>query len=276
MRPSWDAGCVPFPSFESGSRVGLCHAIQALHGEYNLRRKSAPEAAGHAYPEVCMKKKDDENRRTRPPDAQAGGDHGFSRRDFIKTTGAAVSAGVVGAGAAELLNAQAPAASGKVQGPGEVSFALRVNGQERMLKAEPRVTLLDALRDTLDLTGAKKVCDRGTCGACTVLLDGKAVYACTVLAIDAQGRDITTIEGLAPEGELHAVSAAFVDNDAQQCGFCTPGFVMACKAYLDRNPNPSEAQVNRALGGNICRCGTYVGVRAAALDAARRLKGGRS
>lgn len=199
----------------------------------------------------------------------------FSRRDFIKSTGAAVSVGVVGVGAADLLKAQAPAGS-KVAGPGPVEITLRVNGQDRRLSVEPRVTLLDALRDWLDLTGAKKVCDRGTCGACTVIVDGKAVYSCSILAIDAQGREITTIEGLAPEGELHPVSAAFVDNDAQQCGFCTPGFVMACKAYLDQNPNPTEAQVRRALGGNLCRCGTYIGVRAAALDAARRMKGGRS
>jgi xanthine dehydrogenase YagT iron-sulfur-binding subunit len=140
---------------------------------------------------------------------------------------------------------------------------------------EPRVTLLDALRDRLDLTGAKKVCDRGTCGACTVLLDGKAVYSCTMLAIEAQGHEILTIEGLAPEGEMHPISAAFVANDAQQCGFCTPGFVMASKAFLDKNPNPTEAQVQHALGGNLCRCGTYIGVRAAVVAAAANMKGGR-
>ncbi|MBI3484395.1 MAG: (2Fe-2S)-binding protein, partial [Acidobacteria bacterium] len=140
---------------------------------------------------------------------------------------------------------------------------------------EPRVTLLDALRDRLDLTGAKKVCDRGACGSCTVLVDGKAMYSCAMLAIEAQGREILTIEGLAPEGELHPISAAFVENDAQQCGFCTPGFVMACKAFLDKNPNPTEAQAKKALGGNLCRCGTYIGVRAAVLDAAVRMKGGR-
>jgi xanthine dehydrogenase YagT iron-sulfur-binding subunit len=156
-----------------------------------------------------------------------------------------------------------------------VSITLRVNGQAHNLSVEPRVTLLDALRDRLDLTGAKKVCDRGTCGSCTVLVDGKAVYSCNLLAIEAQGHDILTIEGLVPEGELHTVSAAFVENDAQQCGFCTPGFVVACKAYLDQNPNPTEAQVRRALGGNLCRCGTYMGVRAAVVDAAMRMKGGR-
>jgi len=199
---------------------------------------------------------------------------GVSRRDFLKGTGAAVSAGVISGTAAELLQAQEPP-KGKFAGPGEVPITLRINGQTHDLSVEPRVTLLDALRDRLDLTGAKRVCDLGTCGACTVLVDGKAVYACMMLAIDAQGRDILTIEGLAPEGELHPISAAFVENDAQQCGFCTPGFVMTCKAYLDKNPNPTAAQVNKALGGNLCRCGTYIGVRAAVLDAAVRMKGGR-
>ena len=205
----------------------------------------------------------------RKPDEQKG----LSRRSFLKTTGAAVSAGVVGGGAAEMLSAQAPPK--KIVGPGEVAITLRINGTARNLSVEPRVTLLDALRDRLDLTGAKKVCDRGTCGACTVLVDGKAVYSCSMLAIEAQGREILTIEGIAREGELHPISAAFVENDAQQCGFCTPGFVMACKAFLDKTPNPTEAQAKKALGGNLCRCGTYIGVRAAVLDAAARMKGGR-
>ncbi|HEV8383861.1 MAG TPA: 2Fe-2S iron-sulfur cluster-binding protein [Candidatus Acidoferrales bacterium] len=199
---------------------------------------------------------------------------GISRRSFLKTTGAAVSAGVVSGAAADLLKAQA-AAQSKFAGPGEVPISLRINGAARSLSVEPRMTLLDALRDRLDLTGAKKVCDRGTCGACTVVLDGKAVYSCTMLAIEGQGHEILTIEGLAPEGELHPISAAFVENDAQQCGFCTPGFVMACKAFLDKNPNPTEEQVKHGLGGNLCRCGTYIGVRAAVVDAAARMKGGR-
>ena len=198
--------------------------------------------------------------------------NGLSRREFIKGTSAAVSAGVLVT--EDLLKAQAPAA--KVFGPGAVPLKLRVNGQARNVSVEPRVTLLDALRDQLDLTGAKKVCDRATCGACTVIVDGKAVYSCTMLAIEAQGREVLTIEGLAPDNQLHPVSAAFVENDAQQCGFCTPGFVMACKAYLDANANPSYEQVKLALNGNICRCGTYVGVRKAVLDAATKMKGGRA
>ncbi|HKM90307.1 MAG TPA: 2Fe-2S iron-sulfur cluster-binding protein, partial [Candidatus Acidoferrales bacterium] len=118
--------------------------------------------------------------------------------------------------------------------------------------------------------------DRATCGACTVMLDGKAVYACSVLAIDAQHYEITTIEGLAAEGQLSPVSAAFVEHDAQQCGFCTPGFVMAVTAFLKRHPNPTYEEVTGGLGGNLCRCGTYMGVREAALDAAKRLSARRA
>jgi xanthine dehydrogenase YagT iron-sulfur-binding subunit len=201
---------------------------------------------------------------------------GFSRRDFIRGTGLAgmaVSATVL-LGDEVGKAAGRPQTGGKWIGPEAVDVTLRINGQPHSLQLEPRVTLLDALRDRLDLTGAKKVCDRGTCGACTVIIDGKAVYACTTLAIDAQGRDIQTIEGLAPEGELHPLSQAFVNNDAQQCGFCTPGFVMACKAYLDHEPNPTYEGVQQSLGGNLCRCGTYMGVRHAVLEAAK--KGGQA
>ena len=160
-------------------------------------------------------------------------------------------------------------------GPGAVPITLTINGKAVKLNVEPRLTLLDALRNNLDLTGAKRVCDRGTCGACTVLLDGKVAYACSLLAIDVQGRKITTIEGFALEGgKPHPVVQAFVDHDAQQCGYCTPGFVVAAKGFLDANPKPTLEQVNDGLGGNLCRCGTYVGVRAAVLDAASKMKGG--
>src|SRR5208337_4809168 len=151
-------------------------------------------------------------------------------------------------------------------GPDAVSITLKLNGKPVQVTVEPRVTLLDALRNRLAITGAKRVCDRASCGACTVIMNGKTVYGCTVLAIDAQGKDIQTIEGLAPEGKLHPVSAAFVNNDAQQCGYCTPGFVMAVKGYLDRHPDPTMEDVEKGLGGNFCRCGTYVGVRLAALE----------
>ncbi|HKS82568.1 MAG TPA: (2Fe-2S)-binding protein [Candidatus Acidoferrales bacterium] len=203
--------------------------------------------------------------------AESPGKSEFSRRQFIKGTGiasVAVSAGVLLGDEVARAAARVPADS-KWIGPGAVPITLKINGQSRNLEVEPRVTLLDALRDRLDLTGAKKICDRATCGACTVIIDGKAVYSCTTLAIDAQGRDITTIEGTAAEGHLNEVSAAFVNNDAQQCGFCTPGFVMSCKAYLDSEKNPTYEGVQKALGGNLCRCGTYMGIRHAVLEAAK-------
>jgi xanthine dehydrogenase YagT iron-sulfur-binding subunit len=199
---------------------------------------------------------------------------GFSRRAFLKGAGVTVSAGVIATEG--LLESASAAPAAKVAGPGPVPITLKINGKPVPLEVEPRVTLLDALRDHLDITGAKKVCDRAVCGSCTVLLDGKAVYACSVLALDAQNYEITTIEGLAAEGQLSPVSAAFVEHDAQQCGFCTPGFVMAVTAFLKRHPKPTYEQVTAGLGGNLCRCGTYMGVREAALDAAKRLSAGRA
>jgi len=162
----------------------------------------------------------------------------------------------------------------KVFGPGKVPMTFTINGKTYRAELEPRVTLLDALRNEFGLTGAKRVCDRGTCGACTVLLEGKPVYACSVLAIEAQGKAITTVEGLVQDGKLHPIQQAFIENDALQCGFCTPGFVVACKALLDRNPNPTPEDLVAGLGGNFCRCGTYVGIRAAIAQAARMQRGG--
>jgi aerobic-type carbon monoxide dehydrogenase small subunit (CoxS/CutS family) len=134
---------------------------------------------------------------------------------------------------------------------------LRVNGEHVELDVEPRCTLLDALRADLGLTGAKKACDMGNCGACTVLLDGEAVYSCLVLALDCAGRAITTIEGLAAGGKLHKLQEAFIAADAFQCGFCTPGQLMALAALFNRVARPSDAQIMRALSGNLCRCGAY-------------------
>ncbi|HXZ20560.1 MAG TPA: (2Fe-2S)-binding protein [Candidatus Acidoferrales bacterium] len=211
-----------------------------------------------------------------PPETEGSGEDakGFSRRSFLKGAGVAVSAGVIVTEG--LLETARAAAETKAVGPGAVPITLKINGKELSLQLEPRVTLLDALRDHLDMTGAKKVCDRGTCGSCTVLMDGKAVYSCCVLAIAAQHSEITTIEGLAAEGQLSPVSAAFVEHDAQQCGFCTPGFVMAVTAYLKQHPHPTYEEVTHGLGGNLCRCGTYMGVREAALDAAKRISAGRA
>ncbi len=192
---------------------------------------------------------------------------GFSRRGFLGGVG--LGGGALGSGLLERdARAAAPA---KVAGPGAVSITLNVNGKPVSLKVEPRVTLCDALRNRLDLTGAKRVCDRGTCGACTVMLGGKTVYSCSVLAIDAQGRKIETIEGIGSPERLHPVSAAFWNNDGQQCGYCTPGFVMASKGFLEEHPHPAVEDFKRGLGGNLCRCGTYMGVRAAVLEAAKTM-----
>lgn len=198
---------------------------------------------------------------------------GFSRRDFLKGASMAVSTGLL---ATQEAGAATPETEPGVLGPGAVPITLEINGKPHSLKVEPRVTLLDALRNRLDLTGAKKVCDRGVCGACTVILDGRPVYACNLLAIEAEGHHIVTIEGLSTEDKLHPVMTAFVNHDAQQCGFCTPGFVVACKAFLDKHPDPTREDVERGLGGNLCRCGTYAGVREAVLEAAKTLKGGRA
>lgn len=199
---------------------------------------------------------------------------GVSRRDFLRGTGVAVSGAIlVGEGAA-IASAQESAA--EIRGPGEVPVTLRVNGETKRFSVEPRVTLLDALRDRLDITGVKRVCDRGTCGACTMLIDGKPIYGCTALAIEAEGHEVTTIEHFSEGGKLHPVMAAFVEHDAQQCGFCTPGFVMACIAFLKAHPNPTQDDIKKDLGGNLCRCGTYAGIREAIMEAAKTMSAGGS
>jgi xanthine dehydrogenase YagT iron-sulfur-binding subunit len=191
---------------------------------------------------------------------------GVSRRDFLKISTIAAAVPVV-AGPRTVMAAgqEVP-----VQGPGKVPMEFSVNGKTYKASLEPRVTLLDALRDSLDITGAKRVCDKGECGACTVLLDNKAVYACSILAIEGQGKKITTVESLMDDGKLPPLQQAFVDNDGSQCGFCTPGFVVACKALLDQHPDPSPEDVRRGLSGNYCRCGTYDGIRKAVAQVARK------
>ena len=196
---------------------------------------------------------------------------GLSRRSFLKGTSLALSVPLVaGVKVVEVGGAQV-----KVFGPTKIPITLNINGASRTATVEPRVTLLDTLRNELELTGAKRVCDRGTCGACTVMVDGKTVYSCSMLAIEAQGKKITTVEGLEQNGALSPVQQAFVDNDAQQCGFCTPGFVMSCTAFLAKHPNPTPELIARNMGGNTCRCGTYIGMKAAIAQAAQNLRGGR-
>lgn len=191
---------------------------------------------------------------------------GISRRDFLKISTIAAAVPVV-SGPKMVLAAgeQVP-----VHGPGKVPMTFNVNGKTYKASLEPRVTLLDALRDSLDITSAKRVCDKAECGACTVLLNDKPVYACSMLAIEGQGKKITTVEALMENGKLHPIQQAFVDNDASQCGFCTPGFVVACKAMLDKHPDPSPDDLLHELSGNICRCGTYAGIRGAVAQAARK------
>jgi xanthine dehydrogenase YagT iron-sulfur-binding subunit len=157
---------------------------------------------------------------------------------------------------------------------GEIKITLDVNDQQRPVTVEPRTTLVNALRDRLDpaITGPKLVCDAGTCGACTVLLNGKPVYGCSVLAIDAVGKKVTTVEGLGTPDKMNPVQAAFVEKDAMMCGFCTSGFVTTISALLKENPHPNEQQVREACKGNFCRCGTYPHVFDAAMAAAKNAK----
>jgi aerobic-type carbon monoxide dehydrogenase small subunit (CoxS/CutS family) len=200
-------------------------------------------------------------------DANSKDGFSLSRRSFLKSfgTSAAVAATAqVEAVARELEKANAE----KVYGPEAVPITLQVNGQPLKLQVEPRVTLLDALRNHSTLTGAKEGCDRASCGACTVLLDGAPIYSCAMLAIEAQGHAITTIEGLSQNGKLSNVQQAFVEQDALMCGYCTPGFVLSVTALLKQNPHPTAEAVKHACEGNLCRCGSYPRIMQAALKAA--------
>jgi aerobic-type carbon monoxide dehydrogenase small subunit (CoxS/CutS family) len=196
------------------------------------------------------------------------GTTGISRRSFLK--GASASAAGLAAArlslpAAEAEEKQAPP---PVVGPDPVPMAFYVNGHTYTARLEPRATLADALRDALDLTGTKLICDRGACGGCTVLLDGEPVVSCMVLAITAQGKEIRTVEGLAKiNGALDPLQEAFITHDALQCGYCTPGMLMSCRALLNHNPKPTLAEIKATVSGNVCRCGTYPHVFAAVLAA---------
>jgi xanthine dehydrogenase YagT iron-sulfur-binding subunit len=190
-----------------------------------------------------------------------------SRRSFLKsfgTTAAAAATAQVEVVAQELQKANTE----KPFGPGAVPITLHINGKSLQLELEPRVTLLEALRNHSNHTGAKEVCDRATCGACTVLLDGTPIYSCSKLAIEAQGHEITTIEGLAKDGQLSPVQQAFIEQDGLMCGYCTPGFVMSVTALLRKNPKPTAEQLKHACAGNLCRCGTYPRIMQAVFKAA--------
>jgi xanthine dehydrogenase YagT iron-sulfur-binding subunit len=191
---------------------------------------------------------------------------GVSRRDFLKISGISIAVPLV-AGPKTVMAAgqEVP-----VLGPGKVAMEFAINSKRYKADLEPRVTLLDALRDQFEFTGSKRVCDRAECGACTVLINNQPVYSCSVLAIEAQHKPITTVEALMQGGKLHTVQQAFVDNDASQCGFCTPGFVVACKALLDKYPHPTPADIRHGLSGNLCRCGTYDGIRKAIAQVAQK------
>lgn len=200
---------------------------------------------------------------------------GVSRRGFLRGLGGslaatALSGGLLAgnAGTDEADAAQSSGAGGPATAAGMAPVTLTVNGKRHTVQVDPRRTLLDMLRNDLDLTGTKKVCDRGSCGACTVMMDGRTVYSCTTLALDAQNKKIETVEGLAKGNKLHPLQAAFIEHDALMCGFCTPGFLMSCKALLDKNKQPTLDDVKNACAGNLCRCGTYPRIFEAALDAA--------
>jgi len=190
---------------------------------------------------------------------------GFSRREFLKLSGVSLAVPLVAG--SRVINVAGEAV--KISGPSKVPMTFNINEKEYRSNLEPRVTLLDALRQKFDLTGAKNVCDRGTCGACTIIIGDRPAYACSVLAIEAQNEPITTVEGLGNDKGLHPIQQAFIDNDALQCGYCTPGFVVASKAFLDKNPKPTAEEVRIGMGGNLCRCGTYNGVLAAILKTAK-------
>jgi xanthine dehydrogenase YagT iron-sulfur-binding subunit len=203
-------------------------------------------------------------------DRQKEKSSGVTRRGFLKGAGfTAAGAAILDSGLLAAGERSAAASDPVVVGPGLVSVTLRVNGVEHQLKIEPRTTLAEALRFELGMTGTKVVCDRGACSACTVWLDGTPVCSCMTLAIDVGERAVTTIEGLAQGETLHPVQEAFIEHDALQCGFCTPGMIMSCAALIKRNPQPTLEDVRDATSGNLCRCGTYPKVFEATLAAAQ-------
>jgi len=196
---------------------------------------------------------------------------GISRRGFLKGAGmttvgtVALQSGVLG----NTLDVKS--LDEAAIGPDAELIKLKVNGKSRSLAVEPRMTLASALRDKLQLTGTKVVCDRGACSACTVWVDGKPVNSCLTLAVEVQGKEITTIEGIGTPEKLHPVQEAFIEHDATQCGFCTPGMIMTASHFLQNHPNPDLEEVKIALRGNLCRCGTHPNVFKATMSASKKM-----
>jgi len=201
----------------------------------------------------------------------------YTRRDFLKGFGG----GAIGAAVVPKILAQESASvetkMGKIPVYTKKQITFTVNGEKLTLVVRPEETLLDVLRENLNLTGTKKICDQGECGGCTVLIDGDPVYSCLCLAIRVDGKSVQTIEGLADGKDLHPVQKAFIDNDAYQCGFCSPGFIMSIVAFLEERKNsPSMKdmeldEVKKALSGNICRCGNYAHIYRAVTEAAQKM-----
>jgi xanthine dehydrogenase YagT iron-sulfur-binding subunit len=233
------------------------------------------EAQTHYF--LAMQRKSDCTMQL-PADPPPDHEDGSSRREFIRRL-AAISAGLTVA--APLGRAGTVTEKSNLQGEppktdgaeGLIEIILKVNGNTERLVVDPRVTLLDALRDRLDLMGTKKGCDRGTCGACTVHLDGRRVLSCLTLAVMAQGKKITTIEGLATGDELHPVQAAFIKCDGFQCGYCTPGQIMSAVACISEGHTGSDSEIREYMSGNLCRCGAYPNIVEAVKMAAAKMKG---
>lgn len=245
-----------------------------------------PTDKGGRESEATPSRPDETDRAETGRRAESSGEHGpdgLSRRRFLQAVGLGATAASLPADGL-LGKTTGGLRSGDVSlGPGRVPVTLSVNGETLKMRLEPRVTLLDALRnhiqldsqEAVDLTGAKRVCDRSSCGACTMLMDGRTVNACSVLAIEAQGHEIATVESLQENGKLHPVQEQFIECDGLQCGFCTPGFVVSSSALLRDNPHPTEGEISRALSGNICRCGTQDNVLKAVQKAAEGMREGR-
>ena len=195
----------------------------------------------------------------------------ITRRSFIRGAGLSTAGSVLLTTNAFALANKDELATGKEFGPDAITIKMKVNGISKSLSVEPRTTLASALRDHLELTGTKVVCDRGSCSACTVYLDGKPVNSCMLSVFDVGEKEVTTIEGIAKNGELHPVQQAFIEHDASQCGYCTPGMVMSCVHLVDNNTAPNLEDVKNATRGNLCRCGTHPHVFKATLDASKKM-----